>query len=470
MSASGVQTWADTWADIRRSVNDFLVVPAFTILVGVLLAGGSYLLDHGVTTQVDGIRAILSERLFTGEGSIDTLLSTLAGGMITLTSITFSMLLIAVQQSAGSLTTQVLDQFMRRRLNQFYFGAFVGVSLHVLIVMATVETDSSPVFSTLLALLLTCSALVLLIFLMYTTINQMRANRIVEAIHDLTLDSRERQHRLLSRTRRHAVTTSSAVTRRVLSNNNGYMANLHLDRIAKAAGRRDDFEVELFVSIGDYVCFRDAIAEIRAGSDAIASTIEKAVLQAVDLERQRNLHVDPGYGVTQLATIGWTSTSTALSNSSPALSCLRNLRDLAARWSLEQLPAKAEDALPVVYRDRVLERVIDAFESIGVSASEAMQHRCCAEVLHAFARTFVQLPAELKPRAEDAVRRTLSSLGDHVLTADVDRALLELADVLSDAGRAETAAEVRAAHARLASTIGQLHSRGTRVGADSRCR
>ena len=465
MSASDVQTWTDTWADLRRSVNGFLIVPAATIIVCMLLAGCTYFLDRSVTTRIGGIRELLSARLFTGDGSIDTLLATLAGGMMTLTSITFSMLLIAVQQSAGALTTQVLDQFMRRRLNQFYFGAFVGVSLHVLIVMATVETRATPVFSTLLALLLTCSALVLLILLMYTTLNQMRANRIVEAIHDLTLASRERQYRLLTRTRRRSLQPSAMVTRRVLSDNNGYVANLHLDLLAKAVGGRDDLEVEFFVSIGDYVCFHDTIAEIRAGSDAIVATVEQAVLEAIDLERQRNMHVDPGYGVTQLATIGWTSTSTALSNSSPALSCLRSLRDLAARWSEEQLPAQAEDSLPVVYRDRVLERVIDAFESIGVAASEAMQHRCCAEVLNAFSRSYARLPEELKPRAEDAVRRMLSSLGDHVLTADVDRALLLLVDVLFEAGRTDTAREVRTAHARLASTIGQLHSRGTRVSA-----
>ncbi len=466
MSASGVHSWRDTWADLRRSVSDFLVVPSATILVCVLLAWATHQLDGSRGATMRTVRDVLSARLFTSEGAIDTLLSTLAGGMITLTSITFSMLLLAVQQSAGSLTTQVLDQFIRRRLNQFYFGVFVGVSLHVLVVMATLESDPAPVFSALMALILTCASLVTLIFLQYTTVNQMRANRIVEAIHDLALDSRERQHRLLSRTRRVSQLQSAPVSHRVLSNNNGYMANLHLDRLAEVLGEADGSEVELHVSIGDYVCFQDVIAEVRTTSAARAQDIGHAVLHAVDLERQRNMHLDPGYGVTQLGTIGWTATSTAKSNPSPALACLRNLRDLTARWSRDPAPAPATDRVPVVYRDDLLSSVIDAFESIGVAASESMQHRCCAEVLYAFSSTFAQLPVALQSRAEDAVRRTLTALGDHVPTADVDHALRELGLVLEREGRTHAAGEVRTAHARLTATVGTLHSRSTRVTRD----
>ncbi len=464
MSASGVQTWSDTWADLRRSFSDFLVVPACTIAAFLLLALGTHALDTRTIAWADGARTFLSRYVLTSESSTETLLATLAGGMMTLTSITFSLLLLAVQQSAGSMTTQVLDQFIRRRLNQWYFGVFVGVTLFTLSTLAANTTDKSPVFSATAALLLTCGALVLLIFLLYTTLNQMRANRILEAIHDLALEARERQRRVLARTRSASQLATSHVTQLVASNNNGYFAHLHLDRIAKAAGD-GEYEVVLLVSLGDYVCYRDVIAEVRASAVVQASAVGEAVLHAVDLERQRNLHVDPGYGITQLGTIGWTSTSTAVSNPAPALSCLRNLRDLALRWSVEKPPPVPSNALPVVYRDNVLEHVIDALESIGVAASESLQNQCGAEVLLTFADLLERLPVGLQPRAEDAVRRALSGLGDHVLTADLDRALSHLAETLSATGRTNTEREVRTAHARLAQTVGVLFSRDSRVNA-----
>ena len=464
MSASGVQTWSDTWADFRRSFSEFLEVPSCTIAAFMLLALGTYALDTRSISWIEGPRTLLSQYLLTSDSSTETLLATLAGGMMTLTSITFSLLLLAVQQSAGSMTTQVLDQFIRRRLNQWYFGVFVGVTLFTLITLAANTTDRSPVFSAPAALLLPCGTLVLLIILLYTPLNQMRANRILEAIHDLSLEARERQRRVIARTRSTSRLSKSHVAQLVSSNNNGYFAYLHLDRIAKAAGA-GEYEVVLLVSLGDYVCYRDVIAEVRAATASQSTALATAVLHAVDLERQRNLHVDPGYGVTQLGTIGWTSTSTARSNPAPALACLRNLRDLASRWSVERPLPVPDDALPVVYNDNLLEHVIDALESIGVAASESLQHHCAAEVLLTFAGLLERLPVGLQPRADDAVRRALSGLGDHVLTADLDQALSRLAETLSATGRANTEREVRTAHARLARTVGELYSRDSRVNA-----
>lgn len=44
----------------------------------------------------------------------------MATGLVTVTSITFSLLLLAVQQTASSLSPVVFDQFVRRRSNQIY--------------------------------------------------------------------------------------------------------------------------------------------------------------------------------------------------------------------------------------------------------------------------------------------------------------------------------------------------------------
>ncbi|WP_164093848.1 DUF2254 family protein, partial [Stenotrophomonas maltophilia] len=72
--------------------------------------------------------------------ALASLLATVASSIITVTSITFSLLLIAVQQGASALTAQVTDQFMARKTNQFYFGYFVGLSVFVLITLVS-NTD-----------------------------------------------------------------------------------------------------------------------------------------------------------------------------------------------------------------------------------------------------------------------------------------------------------------------------------------
>jgi hypothetical protein len=59
--------------------------------------------------------------------------------------------------------------------------------------------------------------------------------------------------------------------------------------------------------------------------------------------------------------------------------------------------------------------------------------------------------------------RSLSALGDHVPTTELDAALTGLAKALDDSGRQDAAGAVRAAQARLASNVGKLSSRSTRA-------
>jgi hypothetical protein len=85
-----------------------------------------------------------------------------------------TLLLLIVQQSASTMTTQVFDQFLRRRSNQMYFGFFVGLAVYTLITLATVDEPFNPVFAATLAFVLTVIALFLLIVLFYATIHQKR--------------------------------------------------------------------------------------------------------------------------------------------------------------------------------------------------------------------------------------------------------------------------------------------------------
>lgn len=251
---------------IRRAFAEFLTLPTGIIGGFLLLAAATYLLDHDSIGWLVPLRRALQGHAFGSPQVTSGLLGSLAAGLTTVTSITFSLLLLAVQQSAASLTNQVFDQFLRRRLNQTFFGYFVGLALYALIVLATVDPPYNPVFGATLALFLTVVALYLLLLLLYTTINQMRPVAIVEAIHDHTLAARARQLALIRRTRR-APGSTGAVTGRVSAADIGFVTSVNLDALAVALGpARDGVEIVLLVSIGDYVAFHDPLAEVRGGA------------------------------------------------------------------------------------------------------------------------------------------------------------------------------------------------------------
>jgi len=369
-------------------------------------------------------------------------------------------------------------------MNQVAFGFFAGLALYALIVVATTTPVHSPVLGGALALLLTAVSLYLLLLLLYTTVNQMLPEEIARAIHDRILAARRHQLDIVHRTRRtarstHSTDASDAARTRVYADHHGFLLDVDVDRLEAAAlAVGEETEIVLLHSIGQFVAYGDLLAEIKVGPHGADAESQKqklndAVCASLRLERQRNLKVDPAYGIEQLANIAWTSISTSKSSPAPGIQVIRVLRDVLARWAADEMrtPAAADapDAsrrvAPVVYEDNTHDRLMDTLESLAVVSTESMQHQSFTEVLHAITTTYDRLPAALRQRAEDLVRRALTGLGDHVLTADIDASMTELARTLTAAGRSETAHAVRTAQTEMRAEVGTLRSRSNRGSA-----
>lgn len=447
---------------IRRAFDEFLLVPACLIAGFLLLAAITYTLDRGGAAWLEPGRRLLQAHVFADRQSTADLLGVVAAALITVTSITITLLLIALQQSASALTHQIYDQFLRRRYNQMYFGFFVGLSLYALLTLATVG-PVHPVYGAAITYALTIVALALLIVMFYTTIDQMRPSAIIEAIHDHVLLAREARSALLRATRRRP-RCAAPLREPCRTAHHGFVSRIDVSAI-DAAGRRAgrEVEVELEVTIGQFVAFGDLLAHVRAHSEGDARSMCQALEAAVERSRDRDLRIDPLDGIEEMETIAWTTISTAQSDPDPALIAVCALRDLLARWPHQEDEEELASAAPVVYRDEVPARLMDAFESLAVSASESMQHQTYAEILHALATLLPRLPRRQRARAEEIILCSLSGLGDHVLTAGLRRALDQAAAALEAAGRGESAAAVEAATARLARSFGRLGSRATRA-------
>lgn len=447
---------------VRRAFSEFLTIPTFVIIAFLLLGGLFYRLDqlrieHGWASFLPATHE-----------SISTLLGTIATSIITVTSITFSLLLIAVQQGAAALTSQVYDQFLRRKANQAYLGFFIGLALYCLVILATIHPNYTPVYGAAMAFALTVVALYLLVLLIYSTIDQMRPVMIVQTIRDHTLAGRDaQQEKLIGRTRRQPLSAPSNVVT-VPAPDSGYLTAIDLDALDDAIGRLAASELIVRRSIGDYLSSGEPLIDARfPAAVADAGTVSDCLLPAFLLEQQRNLTSDPGFGIEQLATIGWTSASTSKSNPQPAILACWGLRDLVAYWfdGPGIAPDPPSSVLPIVYRDNVPGELLRTFESLIVVASESMQHQTLAELYRALALAAERIPAGYRDDLSAIVERSLSALGDHVLTTRLDAAIDELAKAME--ARGMPAGKLREARSRLGNSIGALNARSTRVRSSS---
>lgn len=122
------------------------------------------------------------------------LLATVAGSMITVAGVTFSLTLLAVSHSTGQFGPRLLTNFMRDRGNQITLGTFIATFLYCLLVLRTVRSaeeqvgDDSigelgeafvPHISILCALMLTLASVGVLIYFIHHVPESIRISHVL---------------------------------------------------------------------------------------------------------------------------------------------------------------------------------------------------------------------------------------------------------------------------------------------------
>lgn len=378
---------------IPRAMHEFVLVPVLVVVTLLVLAALSILGDQAHGAFFTSLRHVLGH--FIGKKSAAGTLAAIATGLVTVTSITFSVLLLAVQQTASNLSPVVFDQFVRRRTNQLYLGLFVGLALFSYVVMAAVQDKTPPIIGAFIATVLTVVALCCLLFLVYSTINQMRPDNVLRQLHDRAVRAHDRESALVARTRRE-LAEGSDVRATYRGETYGYVEAIHLHDLESAMRDVPDrVEVEICVSVGQAVAVGDLLARVHADDDQDAEDVCRRLRSAVRISPSPDIDYDPRTAIHNLANITWTSGSTSKHNPVIAAKGLHALRDLAARWLAEPDRTDA-DPLPVVYPDGDVGVILDALYAGVVAAHESQQYQEAVHALEAY--------TALWPRARGADR------------------------------------------------------------------
>lgn len=162
----------------------FWFVPLVMLFGAAALALALLRLDEVVDP---GIKSTLAWAYTGGPEGARSLLSTVAGSMITAASVTFSLASVALSISSQQYGSRVLRNFMRDRITQVLLGTFVSTFLYsVLIVRAIRGSDQSggfvPAISVTVAIALAVVSLVLLILFVHHVSSSIQASHIVKVI------------------------------------------------------------------------------------------------------------------------------------------------------------------------------------------------------------------------------------------------------------------------------------------------
>lgn len=116
--------------------GSFWFVPLLMAVAGLALGNLFVFVD-----SLDALSGLREQSFYPrfGPDGARAVLTTIAGGMMTMASLVFSLTFVGLTQLAGQLGPRVLMMFMEDRATQLVLGAFVGVFLFALVVLGEVS-------------------------------------------------------------------------------------------------------------------------------------------------------------------------------------------------------------------------------------------------------------------------------------------------------------------------------------------
>lgn len=312
-------------------LRPFWVVPAAWCLVVVGL--GLLLPYVELTWLVDRVPLLFP-------GGIDgarTVLSTIAGAMISVTGLVFSITMVVLQLASSQYSPRVLRTFLEDRLTQHTLGAFAASFVYALTVLRSVDgrveegvdsRDGVPQLAITMSYLLVLVAVAMfLAFIHRITTSVGVASILQRTAQDCRTLLTEGQHSDWPRERPELPDLAGP---HVLSApRSGYLDRIDvvpLVRAARAAGVR----VEVLGPVGDFVVEGSPLLAVH-GDPADVPEDPEDLLCRVSLVSDRSMEQDLGYGVRRLVDVAERALSPGVNDPTTAVQVLDQLHDLLRR-------------------------------------------------------------------------------------------------------------------------------------------
>lgn len=338
-----------------------------TVIVASLAVAG--ILTGEVTGRHPELRF-----LFNGEpAAAQLILATIAGSTMTVISVVYSILLVALSLASMQFSTRVLGELTRDSVSQTTLGLFLGTFVYSLLVMRLVSSGPPavvPEIGVVAAMGLSLASMAQLVYFIHHISQLIQANYLVARIADASVS--------LVGERAGAVSTRGPVShpqglvaeRRVVSTDAGYVQVLDAERLRAVASEGHGL-IEVVARVGRFVAEGSELAVVRSPAE-LDPGIDDEVRAAFDLGPIRTMQDDVEWGIRQIVDIALKAVSPAVNDPSTACTCVDHLMRIVGAAS--RCPAPSRQLVDDRGTVRVLVEAASPAELLDLAVTQLRQY------------------------------------------------------------------------------------------------
>ena len=336
-------------ARIRTITSRLFATYWFLPSMMAVLAAALSLLTVRVDQAVEGRITGLFWLYAGGPEGARILLSTVAGSMITVAGVTFSITIVALSFASNQLGPRLLDNFLRDRGNQVVLGTFISTFLYCLLVLLSIRGTDSQVFvpeiSVTFGIALALMSIGVLIYFFHHVSSSMHAEEIVAAVGgeldravDKLLPGRPWAGLFEPKPRdeQDIPPEFEEEARGVGDSRSGYLQSIDYESLF-ALAREHDLLMQINYRPGDFIPPEKQIVDLWPPKRLDDKAYEQ-INQATIIGIYPSWNQDVSYAVNQLVAIAVRALSPSVNDPFLAMSCIDRLGAALIRLAKKSIP------------------------------------------------------------------------------------------------------------------------------------
>ena len=193
------------------------------------------------------------------------ILSTIAGGVISLTVFSFTMVMIVFNQAATNYSPRIIPGLISRKFHQVVLGFYVGTLIYCFIIMINIDSEHFrifvPAFAVFVGVVLGIICLILFVYFIHSISNSIQIGNILEEIFSKTKKGIEKEIEE-GKDNEQSGFEDTDNWKLLKSPKSGYLQRIEKSRIFNSL-EKEDCKLDVIVPFGNFVLEGTPIAKLR---------------------------------------------------------------------------------------------------------------------------------------------------------------------------------------------------------------
>lgn len=286
------------------------------IFISLVLLIITNILDFRIINIID----IFPDLFLMKATSAKSILTTLAGSLLTITTFTFSTILVVINMYASNFSHRVVENFINDNMVMKVLGIFIGGFVYCVLSIVSIDIlDRELVLSGLVGVVYSIVCIIYFIIFVQSVSKKFQGVNLISEISDEAMEVIKKEIKQRVDTPEY-IPKEDHTSTKIYSTSNGYLSAINYDKIIRVFEDGEAFNIK--VRLGDYVMEDTLIGNAFYQKDQLKETEIEDIQSSFILTDRKVSKIDYRYNITKIYEIAARALSPSVNDPNTAIHCI----------------------------------------------------------------------------------------------------------------------------------------------------